>query len=143
MDCSNSHLIFIVSTIVLADSITITLVDSPSPKTLSPISLPPSPSDTPMNAPSFFISDATAIIFVSIFVGRRHTSSSFSSVVESERRQPQQPQRIRGRDLFSNQQFQKRRYAKLRSFDVEEILSDLEVFRFAFAIVSSETVNNW
>ncbi|ONI14268.1 hypothetical protein PRUPE_4G272200 [Prunus persica] len=66
-----------------------------------------------MNAPSFFISNATAIISVSIFVDRRHTSSSFSSIVESERRQPQQLQRIR------------------------------KVFRFAFAIVSGETVNNW
>ncbi|KAI5348110.1 hypothetical protein L3X38_000997 [Prunus dulcis] len=69
-----------------------------------------------MNATSFFISDATAIISVSISVSRRHTSSSFSSVVESERRQPQQPQRRRSRDLCSNQQFQKRRYAKLEKF---------------------------
>ncbi|BBN70296.1 H3-K4 specific histone methyltransferase, partial [Prunus dulcis] len=56
------------------------------------------------------------IISVSISVSRRHTYSFFSSVVESERRQPQQPQRIRSRDLCSNQQFQKRRYAKLEKF---------------------------
>ncbi|PQM33369.1 hypothetical protein Pyn_19328 [Prunus yedoensis var. nudiflora] len=51
-----------------------------------------------MNAPSFFISDATAIISVSISVGRRHTSNSFSSVVESERCQPQKPQCRRRRN---------------------------------------------
>ncbi|BBG92500.1 H3-K4 specific histone methyltransferase, partial [Prunus dulcis] len=119
------------------------VADSPSPKTLSPISLPPSPLDAPMNAPSFFISDATAIISVSISVGRQHTSSSFSSVVESEPRQPQQPQRRRSRDLCSNQQFQKADMPNWRSFDVGRRVMGSEVFRFAFAIVSCETVNNW
>ncbi|KAL6288977.1 hypothetical protein ACE6H2_006487 [Prunus campanulata] len=65
--------------------------DSPSPKTPSLISLPPSSLGAPMNPPSFFTSDATAIISVSISVGQRHAYSSFSNAVESERCQPQQP----------------------------------------------------
>ncbi|PQP94183.1 hypothetical protein Pyn_39171 [Prunus yedoensis var. nudiflora] len=51
-----------------------------------------------MNTPSFFISDATTIISVSISVGRQHTSNSFSNVVESKRCQPQQPQCRRRRN---------------------------------------------
>ncbi|BBN68265.1 hypothetical protein Prudu_355S000300 [Prunus dulcis] len=39
---------------------------------------------------------------------------------------------------------QKCRYAKLEKFRCgKKILSDLEVFRFAFAIVCGEAVNSW